>query len=48
MAALRDPKRRAREATLARLLGVTIERPAEDGPDAPLRDAFALAGYRGL
>ncbi len=50
MAALRDPKRRAREAFLASML--TGVDPAEVKPaqeiDAPLEDAFLAGDYRGL
>ncbi len=52
MAALRDPKRRAKDGFLVSLL----EGDASDGvrtggdfaPDAPLPDAFEAAGYKGL
>lgn len=51
MAALRDPRRRAKEACLASLL--TPDGTGEDDagvvePDAPLEDAFLAGGYRGL
>jgi hypothetical protein len=48
MAALRDPKRRAREVTLGRLLGNGSDATSDDDPDAPLRDAFLVGGYRGF
>jgi hypothetical protein len=46
---LRDPARRAKEACLMRLLAIDdgqMEVAVEQ--DAPLPDAFALGGYRGL
>lgn len=50
MASLRDPKSRRRAACLVRLLDVPEEGvidPSKD-PDAPLPDAFLVAGLRGL
>jgi len=54
MAALRDPKRRARERCLASLLGPAMPDELEDGatagpadPDAPVRDALRIV-YSGL
>jgi hypothetical protein len=49
MAALRDPKRRAIEATLVRLMGddAALDDPSED-LDLPLEGAFLVGGYRGL
>lgn len=51
MAALRDPRRRAKEACLVSFL--VAETTGEDDagvlePDAPLEDAFLAGGYRGL
>jgi len=46
MTALRDPKRRARERCLARLLDGASDRVVE--PDAPLPNAFSIGGFRGL
>jgi len=46
MAALRDPKRRAKERCLAKL-GSGPRSEVED-MDAPLADAFLIGGYRGL
>ena len=49
MAALRDPKRRARSAATAMILGgEPLAADPEDEFDAPLPDAFALAGLLGL
>ncbi len=48
MAALRDPRRRAREACLASLLGDDEEHADVHDPDEPLEDAFLAGGYRGL
>jgi hypothetical protein len=50
IALLRDPKRRARETCLVRLLTATDAatlRPDSE-PDAPLPQAFEIGGYRGL
>jgi len=47
MSELRDPKKRARQALLASLLGASAA-SSEVDIDAPLADAFALAGYPGL
>ena len=47
MSELRDPKKRARHALLASLLGASAA-SSEVDIDAPLADAFALAGYPGL
>jgi hypothetical protein len=47
MAALRDPARRAKEATLVRLLAPTNERVPPE-PDAPFEEIFQAVGYRGL
>jgi hypothetical protein len=47
VARLRDPKSRLREATLARALAGE-NKPSDDDPDAPLRDAFLIGGFRGL
>ena len=47
LARLRDPKAKLREATLARaLVGETAS--VDEDPDAPLRDAFLVGGFRGL
>lgn len=48
MAELRDPKKRARHALLASLLSADVTANSETALDAPLTDAFALAGYSGL
>jgi curved DNA-binding protein CbpA len=48
MAELRDPEKRARHAMLASLLAVEEMAASEEAIDAPLPDAFALAGYPGL
>ena len=48
MAELRDPKKRGRYAILAGVLRGAIPTPPARDIDAPLADAFALAGYRGL
>ena len=48
MSALRDPKRRAREAALAAVLRSTAPPSTPPRFDAPLADAFELGGYRGL
>jgi len=50
MAALRDPRRRAKEACLVTLLSAEAagEGDAALEPDAPLEDAFLAGGYRGL
>jgi hypothetical protein len=49
MAALRDPKRRAREACIARLLSLRDgERGSADDLDAPFAGARAAAGFKGL
>jgi hypothetical protein len=48
IAALRDPKRRLREATLVRVLGTAGEGARTADIDAPLEGAFAAAGYPGL
>ncbi len=47
MAVLRDPKQRAKEALLASLIAPPSDALAPD-LDAPLPDAFALAGFPGL
>jgi hypothetical protein len=47
MARLRDPKSRLREATLARAIAGE-NKPGDDDPDAPLRGAFLIGGFRGL
>lgn len=50
MAALRDPKRRVREALLVRVLArEPADKPFVDvDVDAPLPDAFRIGGYEGL
>jgi hypothetical protein len=53
IAALHDPKRRAREACLVKLLGAPSDSAAahvaaEAELDAPLDEAFAIGGYRGF
>lgn len=49
MAALRDPKKRARFAATASLFrAVAPATLSADDLDAPLADAFALGGYPGL
>ncbi|MEO8878159.1 MAG: hypothetical protein ABI461_21380 [Polyangiaceae bacterium] len=49
MSDLRDPKKRARHALLASLLGDTAAPSSQaEELDAPLDDAFALAGFPGL
>jgi hypothetical protein len=47
MAELRDPKKRARHSLLASLLA-TDAAESNVALDAPLANAFALAGYPGL
>jgi hypothetical protein len=47
MAALRDPKRRAKEACLVSLLTGDDASSVRD-PDSPLDDAFLAGGYLGL
>jgi len=46
MAALRDPKRRAKERCLAKLMDGP--RDEHEDMDAPLAEAFLVGGYRGL
>jgi hypothetical protein len=48
--ALRDPKRRAREACLVRFVEIPegSTRSPTDDADAPLERAYEAAGYRGL
>lgn len=48
MAELRDPQKRARHALLASLLSGDANADSAAGLDAPLANAFALAGYPGL
>lgn len=49
MAALRDPKRRLREACIAKLFTMHEgERGSADDLDAPVQGARAAAGYKGL
>ena len=47
MAALRDPRRRAKESCLVTLLAGG-EEPSVRELDSPLEDAFLAGGYRGL
>jgi hypothetical protein len=47
MAALRDPKRRAKESCLVALLGGSDGDSVRE-PDSPLENAFLAGGYRGL
>lgn len=48
MAALRDPKKRAREALLAHVLAAEPDASALTGLDAPLAEAFLLGEYEGF
>jgi hypothetical protein len=48
MAELRDPKKRARHSLLASLLATDVDSETDTALDAPLANAFALAGYPGL
>lgn len=49
LAALRDPKRRAREACIAGLLSIPAgECGSDDTLDAPVAGARAAAGFKGL
>ena len=48
MAALRDPRRRAKESCLVSLLAGAGEEPSVRELDSPLEDAFLAGGYRGL
>ena len=53
MAALRDPRRRTREACLVSVLPLAAhvagaDEPAPHEMDAPVPDAFLAGGYRGL
>jgi curved DNA-binding protein CbpA len=48
MSELRDPQKRARHSLLASLLGGAGAAESAAALDAPLANAFALAGYPGL
>ncbi|MEO7112014.1 MAG: hypothetical protein ABI183_16340 [Polyangiaceae bacterium] len=48
MAELRDPRKRTRHSLLASLLSADAGPDSETALDAPLANAFALAGYPGL
>jgi hypothetical protein len=48
IAALHDPKRRARESVLVKLLGTSTESRSPAELDAPLDEAFDIGGYPGL